>query len=217
VDESVAPEFINNLKVQVQKLFSEGDQKIQTSPHYARIVNQKHYDRLNFLLQDAIQKGAKLELSGPVEPSERFIHPMILSQVPLDSLVMEEEIFGPILPVLTYQSVDHVIESINKKPKPLALYFFGSNKKELHRVKHETSSGGICINDCAIHFMHHNLPFGGVNNSGIGKSHGYYGFLAFSNEKPILKQMNGLTAFSLFYPPYTPFVQRMINWMLKLF
>lgn len=217
VDERVASDFINNLKEQVQKLFSEGDEKIQASPHYARIVNQKHYDRLNSLLQDAIQKGAKLELSGPVEPSERFIHPMILSQVPLDSRVMEEEIFGPILPIIPYQSFDRVIESINKKPKPLALYFFGSNKKELHRVKHETSSGGICINDCAIHFLHHNLPFGGVNNSGIGKSHGYYGFLAFSNEKPILKQMNGLTAFSLFYPPYTPFVQRLINWMLKLF
>jgi len=217
VDERVASDFTNQLKEQVQKLFSENDKSIQASPHYARIVNQKHYDRLNALLQDAINKGAKLELGGPVEPSERFIHPMILSQVPMDSLVMEEEIFGPILPVVTYQSFDRVIETINNKPKPLALYFFGSNRKELQRVKQETSSGAICVNDCAIHFLHHNLPFGGVNNSGIGKSHGYHGFLAFSNEKPILKQMNGFTAFSIFYPPYTPLVQRLINWMLKLF
>lgn len=217
VDERVASDFTNQLKEQVQKLFSENDQSIQASPSYARIVNQKHFERLNTLLQDAINKGAKLELGGPVEPAERFIHPMILSQVPMNSLVMEEEIFGPILPVLTYQSLDQVIEAINKKPKPLALYFFGSSKKELQRVKQETSSGAICVNDCAIHFLHHNLPFGGVNNSGIGKSHGYHGFLAFSNEKPILKQMNGFTAFSLLYPPYTPFAQRLINWMLKLF
>jgi aldehyde dehydrogenase (NAD+) len=217
VDERIAPEFIRKLKEQTQKLFSESDKSIQASPHYARIVNQKHYTRLNSLLQDAIQKGAKLEWGGPVEPTERFIHPMILSQVPTDSLVMEEEIFGPILPVLTFQTLDAVIEAINKKPKPLALYFFGSNMQELQRVKQETSSGAICVNDAAIHFLHHNLPFGGVNNSGIGKSHGYHGFLAFSNEKPVLKQMNGLTSFSLFYPPYTPLVQRLINWMLKMF
>lgn len=217
VDERIAPEFISKLTEQTQKLFSENDRGIQASPHYARIVNSKHYARLNALLQDAIAKGAKLELSGPVEPEGRFIHPMILSQVPTDSLVMEEEIFGPILPVLTFQTLDQVLEMINQKPKPLALYFFGSNKKELQRVKQETSSGAICINDCAIHFLHHNLPFGGVNNSGIGKSHGYHGFMAFSNEKPVLRQLNGFTSFSLFYPPYTPLVQRLINWMLKLF
>src|SRR5688572_10611163 len=216
VDERIAPEFITKLKEQTLKLFSGKDKNIQTSPHYARIVNQKQFDRLNALLQDAINKGAKLELGGPVEPGERFIHPMILSQVPGDSLVMEEEIFGPILPVLTFQSFDEVIETINKKPKPLALYFFGSGQKELQRVKQETSSGAICVNDCAIHFLHHNLPFGGVNNSGIGKSHGYYGFIAFSNEKPVLKQLNGLTSFLLFYPPYTRGVQRLINWLLKL-
>lgn len=217
VHESVAPDFISQLKEQVQRLFSGSEKNIQESPHYARIVNLKHYARLNTLLQDAVDKGAKLELSGPVEQSERFIHPMILSHVPMDSLVMEEEIFGPILPVLTYQSFEDAIDIINKKPKPLALYFFGSNKNELQRVKQETSSGAICINDCAIHFLHHNLPFGGVNNSGIGKSHGYHGFMAFSNEKPVLKQMNGFTSFLLFYPPYTPRVQRLINWLLKLF
>jgi aldehyde dehydrogenase (NAD+) len=217
VDERIAPEFISKLKEQTQKLFSENNKDIQSSPHYARIVNQKHYTRLNELLQDAIHKGSKLEWGGPVEPNERFFHPMILSQVPYDALVMEEEIFGPILPVLTFQSLDSVIDIINKKPKPLALYFFGSKNKDLERVKQETSSGAVCVNDCAIHFLHHNLPFGGVNNSGIGKSHGHHGFLAFSNEKPVLKQMSGFTSFSLFYPPYTPIVQKMINWMLKLF
>lgn len=216
VHESVASGFISHLKKHVHKLFSGGKENIQASPDYARIVNEKHFSRLNELLRDAVTKGAKLELSGPVEQSERFIHPMILSQVSLDSLVMEEEIFGPILPVLTFQSLDDVIEIINKKPKPLALYFFGSDKNEVHRVKQQTSSGAICINDCAVHFLHHNLPFGGVNNSGIGKSHGYYGFMTFSNEKPVLKQSNRITSFLLFYPPYTSRVKRLINWLLRL-
>ena len=217
VHQSVAANFIHELKQQTQKLFSGSEENIQKSPHYARIVNQKHFERLNTLLQEAVSSGAKLELSGPVEKSERFIHPMILSEVPMNSRIMEEEIFGPILPVLTYESIDEVIGIINKKPKPLALYFFGSNKKELNRIQTETSSGAVCVNDCAIQFLHHNLPFGGVNNSGIGKSHGYYGFLAFSNEKPIVKQRNGFTSFLFFYPPYTPTVQRLVNWLLKMF
>ncbi len=217
VHEAVATEFIFQLKEQVKKIFSENEKNIIESPHYARIVNQNHFDRLNTLLQDALDKGAKLELSGPIDKAQRFIHPMILSSVSMEARIMEEEIFGPILPIITYQSIDQAISMINEKPKPLALYLFSNTKTERKRIQNETSSGALCINDCAIQFLHHNLPFGGVNNSGIGKSHGYYGFLAFSNEKPVLRQRNGLTSFSFFYPPYTPFVGRMINWLLKLF
>lgn len=217
VHQTIATEFTSQLKQQVQKLFLGDKKNIQDSPHYARIVNQKHFNRLNALLQDAIDKGAKLQMSGPVEQSERFIHPMILSNVAMNSLMMAEEIFGPILPVLSYETFDEAIAMVNKRPKPLALYFFGSNKDELQKVQLQTSSGSICINDCAIQFLHHNLPFGGVNNSGIGKSHGYYGFLAFSNEKPVLRQRNGFTSFLPFYPPYTRGVQRLISWLLRLF
>src|SRR6185503_7438910 len=110
------------------------------------------------------------------DKAQRFIHPMVLSNVSMDTKIMEEEIFGPILPVVTYQSLDQVIGMINERPKPLALYLFGNNKTERTRIQNETSSGALCLNDCAIQFLHMNLPFGGVNNSGIGKSHGYYGF-----------------------------------------
>jgi aldehyde dehydrogenase (NAD+) len=96
------------------------------------------------------------------------------------------------------------------------LYYFGKNNAELARVRQETSSGAICINDCAIQFLNHNIPFGGVNNSGIGKSHGHYGFLAFSNEKPVVRQRNGFTSFTLFYPPYTERVGKLMDWLLKL-
>jgi aldehyde dehydrogenase (NAD+) len=135
----------------------------------------------------------------------------------MDSRLMEEEIFGPILPVVTYSTVDKALEIVNGKLKPLALYIFSNNKSEQRKILTETSSGGTCINDSAIHFLHHGLPFGGVNNSGIGKSHGYYGFLAFSNEKPVLVQRHGLTSISPFYPPYTPLTKRLMNWVLKWF
>lgn len=217
IHERIAADFIIHVKDQVQKLFAGSESNILTSPHYARIVNQKNFSRLNALLQDALTKGAKLELTGPVEGAQRFMHPMILSSVSMDAKVMEGEIFGPILPIIPFQSLDQAISLINGKPKPLAIYFFGDSKVERKRVQQETSSGAICINDCAIHFLHHNIPFGGVNNSGMGKAHGYFGFQAFSNEKPIVQQRNGLTSVRFFYPPYTPFVRRLINWLLKLF
>jgi aldehyde dehydrogenase (NAD+) len=214
---NIAADLINQLKEQIPALFGGLDKNIADSPDYARIVNEKHFARLSDLLREAESKGAKVETGGAMDFSQRFIHPVVLSNVSHKSRIMEEEIFGPILPVITYNSLDEAIDYINNKPKPLALYFFGSNRSEINRVKNETSSGSVCINDCAIQFLHPYLPFGGVNTSGIGKSHGHAGFLAFSNEKPVLRQRSGLTAFRFFYPPYTKAVQRMIDWVLKLF
>lgn len=215
--ESIAGDLIKHLKDQIPALFGGTDKKISNSPDYARIVNEKHFSRLSDMLRDAESKGATVETGGQLDFSQRFFEPVVLSNVSHASRVMEEEIFGPILPILTYQSLDEIIQYINARPKPLALYVFGTRQAEITRIKKETSSGTVCINDCAIQFLHPNLPFGGVNTSGIGKSHGYYGFLAFSNEKPVLRQRTGLTAFRFFYPPYTPSVQRMIGWVLKLF
>lgn len=215
--ESVANDLVAHLKEQIPVLFGGENKKIIESPDYARIVNEKHFARLSDLLREAESKGAKVETGGELDFSQRFIHPVVLSNVSRKSRIMEEEIFGPILPVLTYKSLDEALDYVNSKSKPLALYIFGNNRSEINRIKRETSSGSVCINDCAIQFLHPNLPFGGVNTSGIGKSHGYFGFLAFSNEKPILKQRSGITAFKFFYPPYTSGVQRMIDWVLKLF
>lgn len=217
VHQSVAADLIKHLKEQIPSLFGGLTKNIADSPDYARIVNEKHFARLSDLLREAESKGAKVETGGAMDFSKRFIHPVVLSNVSRQSRIMEEEIFGPILPVITYNVLDEAIDYVNSKPKPLALYIFGTNRYEINRIKKETSSGSVCINDCAIQFLHPNLPFGGVNNSGIGKSHGYAGFLAFSNEKPVLRQRSGLTAFRLFYPPYTKSVQRMIDWVLKLF
>lgn len=217
VDQRVAADLVQQLKEQIPVLFGGAGKTIADSDDYARIVNEKHFARLSDLFREAESKGAKVETGGEMDFSQRFIHPVVLSNVSRQSRIMEEEIFGPILPVLTYTSLDEAIDYVNSKPKPLALYIFGNNRSEINRIKNETSSGSVCINDCAIQFLHPYLPFGGVNTSGIGKAHGHAGFLAFSNEKPILRQRSGLTAFRFFYPPYTAGVQRMINWVLKLF
>ena len=215
VDEKIANTFIPALIQQTKKLFTENDEPFESSEHYARIVNAKHFNRLNELLTDALNDGAKLEFGGNINEATRFFHPMILSNVSPASRVLEEEIFGPILPVITYKKLDDAIAYVNTKPKALALYIFTTDGKESEKVLRQTSSGGACINDCAVQFLHHNLPFGGVNNSGLGKSHGHAGFLTFSHAKSVMKQRNGLTSVRAFYPPYTTLKQRIMNWFLK--
>lgn len=217
VDEKIAPKFIEALISQTKKLFLEKGESFEESKSYARIINEKHFGRLNDLLQDAISLGAKLEFGGNANKSTRFIHPMILTNVAPSARLMDEEIFGPILPVVTYTNLDQAIATVQAKPKALGLYVFTTSRRDQDRVLQETSAGGVCVNDCAIHFLHHNLPFGGVNNSGIGKSHGHYGFLAFSNEKPVMKQKRGWTSVQLFYPPYTETSKKIMDWFLKLY
>lgn len=216
VDEKIVSQFLPKLISETKALFSDKG-NFQSSASYCRIVNEKHFSRINELVQDAMTGGARLEFGGNVDANERFFHPMILSSVPMRARMMEEEIFGPVLPIMTFRTLDDAVKLINGLPKPLALYIYSRRKKEQDTILRETSAGGVCINDSAIHFLHHNLPFGGVNNSGIGKSHGYHGFLAFSNEKPVLRQKSGRTMIQLFYPPYTTLSKKIMDWFLKFF
>lgn len=217
VDEVIAEEFINEVIDQIKKLFTENNEAFDQSRHYGRIVSDKHFARLNNLLSETIRQGAKLRFGGTVDEATRFIQPAILSNVPVASQIMEEEIFGPILPIIPYSNLDEVIAFVNEKPKPLALYVFAENKKVQKKIVTATSSGGVCINDCGVHFFHYNLPFGGVNSSGLGKSHGFFGFQTFSNQKPVLKQRRGWTTVKAFYPPYTKRSKAMMDWILKFF
>jgi aldehyde dehydrogenase (NAD+) len=217
VDAKVKDLFIDKLRDQIRLLFGEGGAITEQSSHYARIINQKNFHRVDQLIQDAIQLGAKLELSGPSYPEKQFMHPIILSQVPPEARIMQEEIFGPVLPVNAYTSEEEAIEFVLSRPKPLAVYVFSNRKAFQNKILREVSAGSACINDCVLQFTHPNLPFGGVNASGIGKSHGKYGFLAFSNEKPVVRQRRGFAATYLLHPPYTKHVKRVVDIMLKWF
>lgn len=217
VHERVQTKFIAALKEQVLKMFGEGGRITEQSVSYARIVNGKHFQRLTALIEDAVNQGAKLEMGGTANAATNFIHPMILTNVSSESRMMEEEIFGPVLPVISYRDQAEVIQFINSKPKPLALYIFSSRKSFTDYILSSTSAGTACINECVVQFTHANLPFGGVNNSGIGKSHGYYGFMEFSNQKPILKQIEHYSSTSMLYPPFTRKVKMLVNLMLKYF
>lgn len=210
-------EFVNHLKSEVTALFGQGSGITEESSSYGRVVNEQHFGRLSEMLEDAIDHGAKLDYSGEIKRESRFFHPVIMTEVPPDAKVMSEEIFGPILPVITFTDTEEVVEIISSRPKPLALYIFSTNGKFKDSILGQTSSGTVCINDCVTQFTHLNLPFGGVNNSGIGKSHGHYGFLAFSNEKPVLKQKRGFALAYLFHPPFSKRMRTLLEPIIRWF
>ena len=131
-----------------------------------------------------------------------------------DSAIMQEEIFGPVLPIITFSDLDEAVAYVNSKPKPLALYIYAQDKKAINKVLQETSAGDTCVNQTMMHFLHQNLPFGGVNNSGIGKSGGVWGFRAFTHERSVLVEK--FSAAAMLHPPYTPKVLNMIKRTMKL-
>lgn len=213
VHESVKDKFVELLKENIQSLYGDKE-AIKANPDYCRIVNARHFERVNGLLNNAVEKGASLINGGLTDSSQNFIAPTVLDNVAQDSKILEEEIFGPLLPVMTYTNLDEVISYINAKPKPLALYIYSSNNSNIDKVLTETSSGDAVINHNMLQFLHPNLPFGGVNNSGIGKAHADYGFKAFSHERSVLRDRFSTT--HMFYPPYTPKVKKMIKQTIKL-
>ncbi len=217
VHESQLETLLVEMKVALQKMYDPDFNGIEQSPDMARIVNDKHFDRLTRTIEDAVAKGAEISFGGTANPHTRYIEPTILTNVTDQMLVMQKEIFGPILPIVTYNSLEEAIAYVNSKPKPLALYYFGKNSEDTSTVLRETSSGNAVINDCVLHYLHMELPFGGVNNSGIGKAHGYHGFLAFSNEKGVLKQRIGLNNVTLLRPPYGIRARQIIDSLIKWF
>ncbi|MFQ5641134.1 MAG: aldehyde dehydrogenase family protein [bacterium] len=214
VHKNVASEFIEASKRTLQHAYGASDKECRKSPDYARLISDRHFTRLKRLFDDTVKMGAQVEFGGETESGERYFAPTLLSGVSLESPAMQEEIFGPVLPILTFDSTDAVLKVIQSKPKPLALYIFSRNKKNIAHILSNTSAGSTCINDVAVQFSHLNLPFGGVNNSGFGSTHGFYGFKAFSHERSVLKQ-SSFSPLKYMYPPYTRRAKRFIDILLR--
>jgi aldehyde dehydrogenase (NAD+) len=184
------------------------------NPDYCKIISRRHIDRLQKLLKDSVDRGARVELGGDFDEPRLYFSPTILSNVSLDSLILNEEIFGPILPVVPYQNLEEAIDFVNQRPRPLSLYIFSTNTSTVNTILNRTHSGGVCINDVAVQFANVELPFGGINNSGIGNSHGFFGFRAFSHERAVLRQPR-VGAMTFFYPPYTERMKKLIQWTIR--
>jgi acyl-CoA reductase-like NAD-dependent aldehyde dehydrogenase len=200
----IAPDYLlvhsrikSELLIEIKKCVKEfyGDDPSK-SPDYSRIISRRHLERLEPLLKDG-----EIAIGGQTKPEEKYIAPTVIDRISWESPVMQEEIFGPILPVLEYTDLKEAIAQINARPKPLALYVFSKDKQKQEQVLQETSSGGVCINDTVMQVGVSTLPFGGVGDSGIGSYHGKASFDTFSHYKSVLKKGFRLDP-NWRYPPY---------------
>lgn len=193
VNQKIKQPLLDSIKNCIQEFYGDDPEK---SPDFGRIINQKQFNRLVKLLNTG-----DIIAGGKTNPDSCYIAPTLIDNVSLDAPIMQEEIFGPILPVIEYNHLEEAISIVNNQPKPLALYFFSKNQEYQQQVLQKTSSGGVCINDTIMHIGVTELPFGGVGNSGIGSYHGKASFDTFSHQKSVLKK-SFLVDIKVRYAPY---------------
>ena len=202
--------FVEECRIAVNQMFP----RLAQNPDYTTIITDAHYERLQSYLKDARDRGAKLIEINPakedLDPNSRRMAPIILLHPKDEMIIMQEEIFGPILPVFTYEKIDDAIAYVNDHPRPLALYYFDNNQRRIDRILRETVSGGVTINDVMLHVAQSDLPFGGAGPSGIGAYHGREGFETFTKKKPVFYQSR-ISATSMLRPPYA----ERIDWVLQ--
>lgn len=194
VHKSIKAKLIESMTEIVKEFYGEDP---SNCGYYARIVNERHFDRLVSLIEDG-----NIVHGGKNDRDKLYISPTVIDSVPPQSRIMQDEIFGPLLPVLAYEDLDEVMEFVNNRQKPLALYFFSRNRKKADRIIKGTSSGGVCLNDTISHIVTPYLPFGGVGESGMGCYHGKASFDTFSHKKSVLRNQI-LFDVKAKYPPYS--------------
>jgi coniferyl-aldehyde dehydrogenase len=209
-------EFATYAQAAARKLYP----KLAGNDDYTAVINEHHYQRLTDALTDARSKGAVIEqVADPaVSRSERKLPFTVVLDATDDMRVLQDEIFGPVLPVRGYQTVDDAISYVNERPRPLALYVFSNQSGTQQRVVSETTSGGVAINDTLMHYMQDDMPFGGIGPSGMGSYHTGEGFETFSHLKPVFKQrgLGSFTGAKLLYPPYGPVTNVLLKLMRKI-
>ncbi|AKD58466.1 aldehyde dehydrogenase [Spirosoma radiotolerans] len=213
VHQSIWQPFIQALRTTLTGMYSSDGKPVEASDSYARIVNNRHFERIRELINDAVRKGATITHGGQMNADENFIEPTILEQVTDEMQVMQDEIFGPVLPVLAYANLDDALRIVNQREKPLALYIHSKNRKTVQYILDRSSAGDTVVNDTLLQFGNVELPFGGVNNSGLGKSNGFFSFQEFSNQRGVMQREFGTMKF--IYPPYTDKVKKLIHFVVK--
>ena len=213
VHESVAGVLADKLIAAIERLYG-GPIWQRRGPDYGRMVDQGSVQRLQAATQGSLAMGAALHYGGVFEQQARYISPTLVTGVRPDMPLMQQELFGPVLPMLTYRSADEALALLRGFEKPLALYLFGRGADLEARVRNETASGGLVINGTVIQFVHPHLPFGGVNHSGQGHYHGEYSFRAFSHERAVLRE-RAVSPVASLYPPYGRALPRLTAWALR--
>ena len=203
--------FVDAIKASTAKMYAD----VATSD-FTSIIDQPAFNRLQLTLQDAIDKGATATqvMTGERDTEKRKQPLMVVTDVSDDMILMQDEIFGPILPLIPYDNIEQVIDYIGQRERPLALYLYSNDRQLQDKTIQQTISGGVTLNDCCFHAIQHDLPFGGIGNSGMGHYHGYEGFLEFSKLRPVFKQAP-ISSVALLAPPYGRKIHGLIDFLLK--
>lgn len=209
VHESVAPRFEAALLAVIARFYGADEAKRLHSTDHARLVDSASASRLERAVRETVASGARVVVGGQVDAAARRMAPTVLSGVHDDSAIMEVEIFGPVLPLLTFRDLGEAIQRVQKRHKPLALYVFSASNRQVEQVLRSTSAGGTCVNNAVLHLANPHLPFGGVGESGMGHYHGRWGFEALSHPRAVLHQ-GFWSNIPLLHPPYTARVARLL-------
>ncbi len=217
VHASVHDELLGRLITAVRKMYNPDGHGVAHSSDYARLVNRAHSERLVKMLDQGAAKGATVAFGGEHAIENCYLAPTLLTHVPEDTDLMQEEIFGPLLPIRSFWNLSEAVDYVNTKPKPLTLYVFTERQANRDYLLQRTSSGGAAVNECIMQFSHPHLPFGGVNYSGIGKAGGHHGFLTFSNEKSVFRQLWGNKITRFLIPPVSERMKERLGWVIRNF
>lgn len=210
VHENVRDVLVEKLAASFKRFYGETEEARKKSPDLCRVISDKHYNRMKSLISDAVEHGGEVVFGGGIDDKERFVEPTLLIDVPDTATIWDEEVFGPLLPIRTFRTPEEAVAFVNTKPQPLAFYVFSTSKRNINFYQKETRAGNTVVNDTGVHFYNSELPFGGVNNSGIGKSHGIHGFLEFSNARGVVYQNRLYPLTRLFQPPYGNRISKII-------
>ncbi|NIM50754.1 MAG: aldehyde dehydrogenase family protein [Gemmatimonadales bacterium] len=216
VHATVADEFVSAVEQAAARLYGRDEAERRASPDFARIVDEPHFRRLVDLVERSVASGARVVIGGKWDAETRYVAPTVLSGVTPDAPVMEEEIFGPVLPILTYRDLTEAIMHARGHGTPLASYIFSRDKGVIGEFQRGVPAGGTLVNNTLLHYVSSELPFGGWGSSGMGAYHGYHGFLTMSHVRPVVRQREPALA-RFFYPPYRgrlhDLAQRVIRWL----
>lgn len=217
VHEKIHDRFLDALKAAYEKAYGPHKDRMQGSPDFARLISARHLERLDGIVKDAVAAGAKILIGGQTDSKENYLAPTVLCDVQPGNPVLEDELFGPVMPIMRYKDLDEALKLIRSIEKPLGLYIFSRSRRTIDTVVQGTSSGNVMINETTVAFGHPGLPFGGTNYSGIGKAHGHAGFLAFTNEKPVVRQSTLLPSTLVVHAPYKPWKSKVLNLIMRWF
>lgn len=209
VHENVRDALVEKIAAAFKRFYGDTSEARQQSPDLCRMISDKHHNRIKTMLAEAVACGGNVVFGGEIDDKDRFIGPTIVQNIPDNASIWDEEVFGPVLPVRTFKKPEEAVAYINEKPQPLAFYIFSTSNRNIKFYLNETRAGNTVVNDAGIHFYNYDIPFGGVNNSGIGKTHGHFGFLEFSNARGVMHQNRVFPFTRLFHPPYG-------NWFSKI-